>query len=244
MSWRKLICLGCILAVGIPAVFSQVFVTEDGEPMTTEDGLSFLVDESYLPTQPQFGADAGLAWDSGPGWGPGDWGMDLRQKKMKEDRLRVIRHIMAGDGAQYAKFVDDASSNNMTVILCFPAGGSNGYATPTAQAYADNVINLLSGVSGHIDGTTSQTVIAAELGNEEDAGQKWSIAPAGNYAGGVNFATYYVQAASAVGKNWAELEIISGGSLAGHGAFRQYEQPGVGEKSRAFLCGFIAILLT
>ncbi|MFH1744234.1 MAG: DNRLRE domain-containing protein [bacterium] len=197
-------------------------------------------------SMPTFGADAGAAYDYTGDPQRDGWTMDLRQKNMKADRLLLIRHLSGSTDP--VGFMGHAEDNGMNVIYCIAAGTKNAShpVTPSAEVfdtaddYADYVVDLLDNVSDYIDGTISRTVIAAELGNEEDNEYKWSANGGGDYAGGHDFAGYYVAARKEVKQRWPGLEILSGGSLTWHRAFHQYVPPNeIGDSGRAFLCGFI-----
>ncbi|HPA47174.1 MAG TPA: hypothetical protein PK395_15520, partial [bacterium] len=191
-------------------------------------------------SMPTFGADAGNAADY-IGEHP-NWTMDDRQKNMKADRLYCIR--LFGGGPDRDDFVQHAYENGMKVIYLIGAGDkySSGSQTtyPTAASYATHVYNCLNAVSDYIDGTISNTVIAVELGNEEDGEMKWSTAGQ-DYNGGQSFAAYYVAARDEIKEHWPQLEIISGGSLSYHKDFQKWitNPNDIGTGARAFLCGFI-----
>ncbi len=199
-------------------------------------------------SMPTFGADAGPGNDYS--WVTPNWTMDIRQDNMKDDRLTLIRHFA---GSEYdIDFVTEAYQNGMQVIPVFAAGtplasSPTVQATPayaSAEAYVNAVTNWLTSVEDYIDGTISRTIIAVELGNEEEANWKWSNNQYGHYAGGINFATYYVEARNAVKDLWPELEIISGGSFSHHDSLAYGDNvptfpAGTGWWAKSFLCGFI-----
>ncbi|HPO10755.1 MAG TPA: DNRLRE domain-containing protein, partial [bacterium] len=168
-------------------------------------------------SMPTFGADAGPGNDYTQ-----NWTMDIRQDNMRDDRLTLIRYFSGSDDDD--GFVETAYENGMKVIYLIGAGDkySSGSQTtyPTAASYATHVFNELNAISDYIDGTISNTVIAVELGNEEDGEMKWSAAGQ-DYNGGQSFAAYYVAARDEIKEHWPQLEIISGGSLSYHKDFQK-----------------------
>ncbi|HPA47939.1 MAG TPA: hypothetical protein PK395_19395, partial [bacterium] len=191
-------------------------------------------------SMPTFGADAGPGNDYL--WLTPNWTMDIRQDNMKADRLALIRYFSGSDDDD--GFVETAYENGMKVIYLIGAGDkySSGSQTtyPTAASFATHVFNELNPISDYIDGTISNTVIAVELGNEEDGEMKWSTVGQ-DYNGGQSFAAYYVEAREEIKQHWPQLEIISGGSLSYHKDFHGYiaNPNDIGAGARAFLCGFI-----
>ncbi|HOE09789.1 MAG TPA: DNRLRE domain-containing protein [bacterium] len=238
---------------GVSDVENKGFLIKMEDPADGDLGICFSEHgtSAYRPklvvtySMPTFGADAGYAWDEA--WDPVQqiyvpWPMTDRQKNMKADRLYCIRHF--GGGAQSDDFVQHAYENGMKVIYLIAAGDkySSGSQTtyPTAASYASHVYNCLNAVSDYIDGTISNTVIAVELGNEEDGEQKWAAEEGGGYDGGQDFAAYYVAARKEIKQYWPQLEIISGGSLSYHRNFNTFDDPeDEGGGARAFFCGFI-----
>jgi len=152
--------------------------------------------------------------------------MTDRQKNMKADRLYCIRHF--GGEEHSDDFVQHAYENGMKVAYLIGSGTPAG-----AAAYAASVTAALNAVDDYIDGPYAGTVIAVELGNEEDVNFETV-----GYLGGQQFGEYYVAARNAVKQNWPNLEIVSGGSISNHRDFQKWDManPGGG---LTFFQGFI-----
>lgn len=217
---------------------------------------------TYAPAT--FGSDAGNAEDPG---------IDSRQDNMRTDNLEVIRFFAHNSTlSELEDFVETAYNNEgMKVVMVFACGavrseGSNlaewfdddgGPYSRTPSGYAEWVNDRLVQVSDYIDGTISDTVIAAELGNEEDgtfgsppiskwprtADQDYRQNSTQMYNGGDDFAEFYIAAHDEIKKNWHDLEIISGGSISDSKTLSHRSDEGEwvadGKYAAAFISGFI-----
>ncbi|HPO10359.1 MAG TPA: DNRLRE domain-containing protein, partial [bacterium] len=272
-------------------VFYKGFLVKPEESLSAGEFLTFITSENASTSvrpklivtydHTQFGADAGAGLP----------GMGSRLAGVKEDNLNVTRLFGGISTAALPDYLDEAQSRGMKVVMCYGCGPvrsstsedplqgivgglsgmwyTAGYSL-NANGYRDYIMDRLSAVSDYIDGTIDHTIVAVELGNEEDGEfstvisgatysvLKWPLSATENsyadhcertklqYQGGIDFADFYLAARDAIKDEWPNLEIISGGSILYQGTLAYPDWggtdpglAGIGQYSRAFICGFI-----
>jgi len=149
----------------------------------------------------RFGSDVGIATvNPTPGL------IADRMSRLANDNLPIVRYFYVEGADSINDFLSHAYSNGRKVSVVFEA--KTYYTTSrTAAQYASDVESALTTAQAYITGNYAGTIIAVELGNEEDAcndtrplfnNNATDARPSNFWAAGVNFSAYYIAAYDAV----------------------------------------------